>query len=83
MIPVGIGGRFRCPANSTGKLFPDTKDCSYFYNCAGKVAIHMPCTQGLYFNPIKGYCDYPANVKCITGQLLTTPHSIRPTVPGN
>ncbi|XP_066261760.1 chondroitin proteoglycan-2-like [Euwallacea similis] len=44
--------------------FPINNSCNKYVNCWNGVAIEQSCSSGFHFNPIKLYCDYPANVDC-------------------
>ncbi|XP_030745408.1 probable chitinase 10 [Sitophilus oryzae] len=38
--------------------------CQSYVSCWDGVVIEQNCPEGLLFNPIKLYCDYPYNVQC-------------------
>ncbi|CAG9565997.1 unnamed protein product [Danaus chrysippus] len=38
--------------------------CDKFYKCFNGKNVSMNCPAGLLYNPHKGWCDYPSNVKC-------------------
>ncbi|XP_066156321.1 protein obstructor-E-like [Euwallacea fornicatus] len=44
--------------------FPINNSCTKYVNCWNEVAIEQSCSNGLHFDPIKLYCDYPVNVNC-------------------
>jgi len=53
---------FSCPAISGH--FPDTENCSVYYQCAGGVAHKHTCQQGLLWNMVINMCDWETNVDC-------------------
>ncbi|KAI8791222.1 chitinase-3 protein 1 [Biomphalaria glabrata] len=55
-------------------LYADPMDCGGFYQCHRGYTYHFQCGQGLLFNALYQYCDWPYNVKCgnqQTGQSET------------
>ncbi|XP_038049820.1 chitotriosidase-1-like [Patiria miniata] len=54
---------FTCLGISDG-YYVDPSSCRMYYICNNGVASHLPCGQGLYFDPQSGTCNYPENVQC-------------------
>ncbi|OWR41650.1 peritrophin 1 [Danaus plexippus plexippus] len=50
-------------AGSDGILIAH-EHCDKFYKCSHGKNVSMSCPSGLLYNPYKGWCDYPSNVKC-------------------
>lgn len=38
--------------------------CNKFYKCSGGVPISRKCAKKLWYDPIKGHCDWPMHVRC-------------------
>jgi len=51
-----------CDGAADGAMVPHPGDCTKFYTCTGGQAIQGTCPGGLIFNPVKGVCDWPADV---------------------
>ncbi len=47
-----------------GELFPHEESCELFYQCSDASLQLQSCPQGLHFNPIEKYCDWPEEAKC-------------------
>lgn len=62
IIPPLVG--FTCPAGVVHAFYPDTTNCSAFYECVNGAAYHLPCETDLFFNPATSVCDYAINVVC-------------------
>ncbi|XP_011269203.1 extensin-like [Camponotus floridanus] len=44
--------------------YPSPKSCANYLNCWDDVVIEQTCLNGLLFNDVAGYCDFPFNVNC-------------------
>ncbi|KAK7113238.1 hypothetical protein V1264_012567 [Littorina saxatilis] len=50
-----------CQTRSDG-FYPDSGDCTHYYQCSNHVTNYMPCPPALGFNNAKGSCDYAYNI---------------------
>ena len=53
---------FTCP--DTGGYYPDTGDCSVYYQCYQGTAHRNNCQAGLRWNTLTNMCDWEQNVDC-------------------
>lgn len=55
-------------------VFPNPADptCSTFIQCSWGEPYVRNCNPGLVYNPVTGYCDWPANVDCNSKSETTT-----------
>jgi len=42
-------------------------NCNYFYKCSYGYTYEIKCQDGLVWNQIHEYCDYPENANCVNG----------------
>ncbi|XP_038049704.1 uncharacterized protein LOC119723214 [Patiria miniata] len=54
---------FTCLGKPYG-YYADPSSCRMYYICNNGVATHLPCGQGLYYDPLSSTCNYPHNVPC-------------------
>lgn len=63
-----VAETIECPDGDSSVTFlPSKNSCSEFYACVNGVPIHMECADNLYFNSLKGKCDFKDNVRCSIG----------------
>ena len=61
-FPLGV-----CPPvdpTDNSVYLADSKRCNEFYECTGGVPKLFTCPDGLVFNILGPYCDWPQNVVC-------------------
>lgn len=69
---------FHCN-NCQGHEYPelifghDARDCNRYFMCNGTETLAFRCAPGLYWDPIRNWCDFPSNVDC--------PHGTTPSPP--
>lgn len=59
-----------CPPNSD--FLPDPEDCAAFFQCTNGEKHRIICPQGLVFNTLAKYCDWPDNVNCDAKPQVST-----------
>ena len=52
-----------CPETGS-KVLPHSSRCDRFYECSNGILHEVACIPGLYFNPEKGFCDFPEHFEC-------------------
>ncbi|XP_022257598.1 uncharacterized protein LOC106473456 [Limulus polyphemus] len=62
-------------------FFPDKNDCSAYTYCEKGILYKKRCSEGLYFNPRIGNCDYKQNVDCELDPKCPQPNGKFP-IPG-
>jgi len=60
--PATTAGPFTCPPQDGSYANPS--DCGSYYVCVNSVPNLIRCPDGLFYNPDKNVCDFPANVDC-------------------
>ncbi|XP_076273008.1 U-scoloptoxin(01)-Tl1a-like [Rhynchophorus ferrugineus] len=52
--------------------YPDSEDCSAFYECVFDTPIRITCPPDTYFNEDKNVCDFSDNVDCGDRPIFST-----------
>lgn len=56
--------KITCSSDSQPATLPHP-NCEYFYMCSNGEAFEIKCQDGLVWNQIEEYCDYPENANCL------------------
>ncbi|GFU13731.1 chondroitin proteoglycan 2 [Nephila pilipes] len=71
---------FNCPTRFG--LFPDSKNCTRFYQCSHWKEHHKKCPSNLHFNPDLQVCDWPYRAGCeVPSSTTITVQSTTPSKP--